>query len=280
MMDSGFAAATRAYHAWLHTRVGLLPAGLAEKRRKLRGRRFPFLRGTFHRWPACFATLEPQLQAEPRILSVGDVHLENFGTWRDAEGRLAWGVNDFDEAAELPWPSDLVRLATSIRLARRDSKDDLTLKGDDAIDAVLRGYATGLRTGRPLILEEENSVLRDAALKGFRPNKEWPKLRTAGCAGEPEPSLRDLLLTSMPEGAISAGFRQLVTKGLGSLGRPRWLLLASWHGGALAREAKAAAPSAVAWSRSQALDGLADHRRIAALARRARSGLPRGGASG
>ena len=28
---------------------------------------------------------------------------ENFGTWRDADGRLVWGVNDFDEAAVMPW---------------------------------------------------------------------------------------------------------------------------------------------------------------------------------
>jgi hypothetical protein len=26
----------------------------------------------------------------PRVLGVGDIHLENFGTWRDAEGRMVW----------------------------------------------------------------------------------------------------------------------------------------------------------------------------------------------
>jgi len=36
------------------------------------------------------------------VLAVGDLHVENFGTWRDAEGRLIWGVNDFDEAWRLP----------------------------------------------------------------------------------------------------------------------------------------------------------------------------------
>ena len=42
---------------------------------------------------------------------------ENFGTWRDAEGRLIWGVNDFDEAARMPYALDIVRLATSAVLA-------------------------------------------------------------------------------------------------------------------------------------------------------------------
>ena len=52
-----------------------------------------------------------------RVLAVGDIHLENFGTWRDADGRLVWGVNDFDEAAQMPYVLDLVRLAASALLA-------------------------------------------------------------------------------------------------------------------------------------------------------------------
>ena len=47
------------------------------------------------------------------MLAVGDIHIENFGTWRDNDGRLIWGVNDFDEAAEMPYALDLVRLTTS-----------------------------------------------------------------------------------------------------------------------------------------------------------------------
>ena len=50
------------------------------------------------------------------VLAIGDLHLENFGTWRDAEGRLVWGINDFDEAWALPYTNDLIRLATSARM--------------------------------------------------------------------------------------------------------------------------------------------------------------------
>ena len=49
----------------------------------------------------------------PKVLAVGDLHIENFGTWRDSEGRLVWGVNDFDETWRLPYTQDLVRLTTS-----------------------------------------------------------------------------------------------------------------------------------------------------------------------
>jgi len=44
------------------------------------------------------------------VLAVGDLDLENFGTWCDSLGRLAWGINDFDEAFPLPYTHDLVRL--------------------------------------------------------------------------------------------------------------------------------------------------------------------------
>ena len=77
--------------------------GVAEKREKIKAAPFPFLRGTFYRWPHHFAAVEPRIAEAARIFSIGDTHIENFGTWRDEEGRHAWGVNDFDEAAELPW---------------------------------------------------------------------------------------------------------------------------------------------------------------------------------
>ena len=58
-----------------------------------------------------------RLPTRRRCLAVGDIHLENFGTWRDADGRLVWGVNDFDEAADMPYVLDLIRLATSALVA-------------------------------------------------------------------------------------------------------------------------------------------------------------------
>ncbi len=48
---------------------------------------------------------------------MGDLHIENFGTWRDLEGRLIWGINDVDEAYPVRYPNDLVRLAASAFLA-------------------------------------------------------------------------------------------------------------------------------------------------------------------
>ena len=63
----------------------------------------------------------PELAKGPQLLAVGDLHVENFGTWRDAEARVVWGINDVDEAHVAAWPNDLVRLirATTAPIARR-----------------------------------------------------------------------------------------------------------------------------------------------------------------
>jgi uncharacterized protein (DUF2252 family) len=37
----------------------------------------------------------------------------------DIEGRLCWGVDDFDESYPLPYTKDLVRLATSAKIAKK-----------------------------------------------------------------------------------------------------------------------------------------------------------------
>jgi uncharacterized protein (DUF2252 family) len=51
------------------------------------------------------------------VLAVGDLHVENFGTGRAIEGRLVWGISDFDEAATQAHTNDPVRLATIAFLA-------------------------------------------------------------------------------------------------------------------------------------------------------------------
>ena len=57
------------------------------------------------------------MRRSPEVLAVGDLHVENFGTWRDIEGRLIWGINDFDEVGRMPYTIDLVRLAASAHIA-------------------------------------------------------------------------------------------------------------------------------------------------------------------
>lgn len=122
---ASIADSTSRYEAWLGSQVRLLSNDLERKHVRMESSAFAFFRATFYRWMERWKGLRGELTGAARVLSVGDIHIENFGSWRDAEGRLVWGVNDFDEAYALPWTHDLVRLATSfgavgLRLGVRD----------------------------------------------------------------------------------------------------------------------------------------------------------------
>jgi len=62
-------------------------------------------------------------------------------------------------------------------------------------------------------------------------------------------SARKALASLMPEPGLTFEIRHRIA-GLGSLGRQRYVALANWHRGRVAREAKALAPSACVWAKS------------------------------
>jgi uncharacterized protein (DUF2252 family) len=65
---------------------------------------FPFLRATFYRWMQIWPEVCPDLAKAPHVLGIGDLHVENFGTRRDAEGRLVWGVKISMKPRHCPTP--------------------------------------------------------------------------------------------------------------------------------------------------------------------------------
>lgn len=239
---------TRRYEAWLGRHTPLVKADLVFKHSQMAGGVFPFLRATFYRWMQLWPAVCPDLAKAPSVLAVGDLHVENFGTWRDSEGRLIWGINDFDEACRLPYTVDLVRLAASARLAI--AADHLAVKSKDACDAILDGYREGLKSGgRPFVLSEEHVWLRKiAAGKERDPVLFWKKVNAFRPARGPVPvSAIKAIEHLMPEPGLSYRLVRRVS-GLGSLGRQRFVALTDWRGGKVAREAKALVPSACLWA--------------------------------
>ena len=97
--------ATHRFEEWLGRHTTLMKPDLRLKHQHMADAVFPFLRATFYRWMQIWPEICPDLAKAPHVLAVGDLHVENFGTWRDLEGRLVWGVNDFDEGAPRPTPS-------------------------------------------------------------------------------------------------------------------------------------------------------------------------------
>jgi hypothetical protein len=178
---------------------------------------------------------------------VGDLHVENFGTWRDVEGRLIWGINDFDEAWPLPYTSDLIRLSTSALLA------SLSCEPKAATAAILAGYVAALNAGgRPYALAEHHNALRLMAVARLHaPEKFWEKLHALPeVTDEPPAGALKAIARMMPESGLHWRLVHRIA-GLGSLGRERYVALADWRGGSIAREAKALAPSACAWAENQ-----------------------------
>src|SRR5205085_11402927 len=147
------------YEVWLGKRITLLAADLERKHAAMAQDVFPFLRATFYRWMQLWPEVCAPEHRAPKVLAVGDLHVENFGTWRDVEGRLVWGINDFDEAYELPYTLDLVRLAASAHMAI--DENHLRLDPREASEAILEGYTDALKTGgRPFVLAEGHPALR------------------------------------------------------------------------------------------------------------------------
>ncbi len=240
--------ATEHYEQWLAKRIPVVSHDLRRKHILMKRNPFSFLRATFYRWVQTWSVLCAQEATAPRVLSVGDLHLENFGTWRDKEGRLIWGINDFDEAYPLPYTSDLIRLAVSAKVAI--AADHLSLKSKDACDAILTGYMEGLQSGgHPFVLSEGHLWLRKLATNHLRDSERrfWRDLQALPpVTGEIPQQVRHAFRELMPAPGLSYRLRRRVS-GLGSRGRPRYVALAQWKGGAVAREAKALTVSACTW---------------------------------
>jgi hypothetical protein len=231
-----------AYEAWLATQCDVVAGDVDYKHRRMKKNAFIFLRATYFRWARKIPKLCPELMDAPQVLAVGDMHLENFGTWRDADGRLVWGVNDFDEAAVMPYTLDLVRLAASIRLA-----PELHVSNPAAAEALLKGYREGLALPQPALLYEGETWLRPYAERpDDKPEKFWKEVALYPKA-KPPPKIASQLTASLPRDIESVRLCSRVAGG-GSLGRPRYVAIAFWHGGHILREAKALVPSGWTWA--------------------------------
>ena len=240
--------ATESYENWIAARIRVVKQDIDYKHEQMTKSPFEFLRATFYRWAQRWPEVCPEESSAPEVLAVGDLHVENFGTWRDAEGRLIWGVNDFDEAHPMAYTIDLVRLATSAHLAI--AEEHLTLNTREVCDAILEGYRRGIDAkGKPFVLAEESRWLRLIALNRLRdPVRFWKRMSKLGEMRTAIPDhIREKLEASLPTPNMPYERKRRVA-GLGSLGHLRVLALARWCGAWVAREAKVLTPSAVIWA--------------------------------
>ena len=250
------ADSTKDFERWMGQRTNLSRRLLEKKHRKMAGGPFPFLRATFYRWIEAWPKVCPRLAEREAdvLLAVGDLHVENFGVWRNSLGHQVWGVNDFDDACELPFTSDLVRLATSVALAAEQQEVKTT--AFRFCGWLLEGYRSALRKSGGPLLVRRHSTLRTLT-KGTAENSAtfWKEKLSAK---ELEPSDVPRSLEAMfrasfaPSGSLTFG-EQRDPGGLGSLGRRRYTAVRKGRGRGPreAREAKALVPSALYWADEQ-----------------------------
>ncbi len=207
---------------------------------------FLFLRATCYRWANEAPSLCGELAHLTPTPSVGDAHAGNFGLWRDAEARLVWGVNDFDEAALVPWPFDLVRLGASLLLAIDG------VSADDIADILIGGYEKGLDLPCPYVLERGHVWLRDAFAASDDDREHfWSEFDKAAAEARNPANFTAPLRAALGAAQGIKIFRR--SAGAGSLGRPRFAAVGQLHGGPIAYEIKGSLPSVWTTGPRQAL---------------------------
>jgi uncharacterized protein (DUF2252 family) len=110
---------------------------------------FAFFRGSFHLYASDVLSGAGGILAllgstGTEMDLIGDIHAENFGTFKADDGRYHYDVNDFDETTTGRFDFDVCRLATSHFLAARERNDPLPR----AVTITLAGvtaYADALR---------------------------------------------------------------------------------------------------------------------------------------
>jgi hypothetical protein len=234
---------TAGYEGWLGERMPLVRADLRAKHAEMTASVLRFLRGTYYLWLRRVADLVPEVLLGAAVPLIGDLHIENFGTWRDRDGVRRWGVNDVDELCYGSYALDLVRLATSAavapgfalptgRLCRLLLEHWQTAAAGDALD-IDAGRAEHLRALVPVPAGGYYAQLRK------------------GSAAEPEgvpAQVRTAAMTTVPGQWRPTWYARRA--GTGSLGHPRMVAVGKDATGAWqAREVKLLGPATADWLR-------------------------------
>lgn len=92
------------------------------------------------------------MPSSPLSWICGDLHVENFGSYKADDGQVYFDLNDFDEALLAPVAFELVRMLTSIFLCF-DFLELEDLKAMNMANVFLKNYAAVLARGKALAIE-------------------------------------------------------------------------------------------------------------------------------
>ncbi|HZZ76258.1 MAG TPA: DUF2252 family protein, partial [Puia sp.] len=159
--------------------AGLLPEKVLLKYEAMAENAFRFFRGTCHLFYEDLAGAEP-LPLSPLAWICGDLHIENFGSYKGDNKLVYFDLNDFDEAVLAPASYEVVRMVTSIFIAF----DNLGFEPEKALKMALlylKTYSATLARGKAISIEPRTAkgivcdFLHSATKGGY---KELLKKRT------------------------------------------------------------------------------------------------------
>lgn len=117
---------------------------------------FGFLRGTCHLFYQDLA-IEGVFKSAPPVWVCGDLHLQNFGSFRGDDRLVYFDVNDFDESLLAPCTWDVARFLTSVLVGAYT----LNFSDEDARQLCgyfLESYTQELRSGKSRTVHADAST--------------------------------------------------------------------------------------------------------------------------
>lgn len=133
-----------------------LPDMLKLKYKTMSANSFSFFRGTCHLFYEDLAKANA-MPPSPLTWICGDLHLENFGSFKGDNHMVYFDLNDFDEALLAPAAWELVRLVTSIFIAF----DNLGLDEGEAFKVAqkyLNTYSSALIKGKAISIDPRTAA--------------------------------------------------------------------------------------------------------------------------
>lgn len=228
------------YECWLGEHIPVDDRELKRKHEEMAADELRFLRGTYFLWLVRVAEHIPEALRFTGVPLIGDLHVENYGTWRDIDQVRRWGINDLDELASGSWVLDLLRLAVSAVIAPHIALDE-----DEICGTVLDTW----RTAEPRValdLREHGA----GHLRHLVPEFVSPSTFYATLAEAPSASVPDVVAAAAA-GVAEPGWNptwHAHVAGTGSLGHPRVVGVGPASDGKQhAREAKQLGPITAVW---------------------------------
>jgi uncharacterized protein (DUF2252 family) len=133
--------------------AGRDPERLALKYAKMAQSPFIFLRGACHLFYDHLPD-SPLFGDASLAWCCGDLHFENFGSYKGDNRLVYFDINDYDEAALAPVTWDVIRLLTSIQCGA-DALNATHAESLAVSQSCLDAYRSTLINGKPLWVEPE-----------------------------------------------------------------------------------------------------------------------------